>query len=192
MLHLALGGFSLLVGAAWALANAWALWLGRRTGRRHSTVPIVGAGFLAGGLFFIPATRSIAWVGFFLDPATWVLLAAIPKVAREAWSTAPWNLEQERLGKAGRMTALLRLYRGGAFTLVQRIARAADEPGIVGAGTLGRWRREGERVVLEGDEGARVVLAPSDGGGWRKAEGPPGLRKNPDLALDGVVFERRR
>lgn len=182
----------LFFGGIWAFANAWALGERRRTGRFRSTVPIVGAGFLAGGFFLIPATRPVAWVGFFLDPGTWDLLLALPKVFGEMWSTSRFNLLEEYGGQRERVTATLRLFRGGVFTLVQRIARGPEEPGVTGAGSLGRWRREGERLMLETTEGMTVVLAPSDGGGLRRVEGAPGLRKNPEFLLEGIVFELKR
>lgn len=191
-LEVPLGVFSLFVGGVWATVNAWAIRERRRTKRFRSTVPIVGAGFLAGGLFLLPATRPIAWVGFFLDPATWDLCWAVPKVFREAWSTSRFNLLEEHAGRKDRLTAHLRLYRGGVFTLIQRIERKKGEPGVGGAGTIGRWAREGDRLTLETEEGRRVVLATAGKGSLRRIEGEPGLRKNPEFTLQGVVLKRKK
>lgn len=190
-LEVPLGLFSLFVGGVWAAVNGWAIVERRRTKRFRSTVPVVGAGFLVGGLSLFPATRPIAWVGFFLDPGTWDLLWAVPRVCREAWSTSRFNLCEEYAGRDDRKTAHLRLYRGGAFILIQRIERKRDELGVRGAGTTGRWSRAGERLALESEEGLRVVLVPSGPGTLHLAEGGPGLRKNPEFSLEGMALKSR-
>lgn len=176
------------LGGLIALANLWTLHSSRRTGRFQSPVPLLGAALLGAGLFQLPATRPYCWAAAFLDYGTLALLPASPRIFQELWDTSRFNLVCEYRGEEGIRTARLRLFRRGVFTLRLRLRRPPGEPGLVDAGMIGAWRREGPRLLLQ--TGAESAVFYIEGGALRQSRGFPSWEASLERSLAGMEFAR--
>ena len=114
---IALGGFVVVMNWVMIIAT-------RRTGRFHSTVPLVGALLLGAGLALLPPTRHYAWAAILTDYGTLVLLYSLPRLVRETWETSERNLIAEYQGGRGIMTASISLYRSGICIIKHDLKRA--------------------------------------------------------------------
>lgn len=170
------------------IANGLTVLRRRRTGRFHSTVPLIGAGFLGAGLFLLPATRMFCWMALVLDFGTFELLIALPKIFSELWSTSGWNLMAEYQGSAGNKSVCLRLFRRSVFTMRLQIQRPPGECGLTQAGTIGTWRRDGMRLTLKADGGEAVfeVRGVPGGEALRQTTGFPAWAGSEDRDLNGI------
>lgn len=182
------------LGALIALANWWSLYRSTRTGRFHSPVPLVGAALLGAGLYLFPATRPYCWAALLLDYGTLALLAAVPRLAREFWSTSPFNLDREYLGEAGIRSACLRLFRGGAFTLRLTFRRLPGELGLLSQGTVGTWQREGARLTLRTEAESAVfdIVGEAPAQSLRQAAGFASWEGNAELSLAELALVQVR
>jgi hypothetical protein len=178
----------IVLGSLVCLANGWTALQRHRTGRFRSTVPLVGAALLGTGLFFVPVTHPFCWVALVLDYGTVELLLALPKVFGEFWGTSRFNLVAEYYGQAGGKTVRLRLFRRAVFTLRLRIQRPPGECGLMDAGTIGTWQRDGARLTLRADGGEAIfeVLGTAPAESLRQTVGFPAWANSPDRSLDGM------
>jgi hypothetical protein len=178
----------IVLGSLVCLANGWTAIQRRRAGRLRSTVPLLGAVLLGAGLFFVPVARPFCWLALVLDYGTVELLLALPKVFGEFWSTSRCNLVAEYCGQAGGKTVCLRLFRRAIFTLRLRVQRPPGECGLVDAGTIGTWQRDGARLTLraEGGEASFAVLGTAPAEFLRPTVGFPAWSNSPDRSLDGM------
>ena len=175
----------IVLGSLVSLANGWTALQRHRTGRFRSTVPLLGAALLGAGLFLLPATRPFCWTALLLDYGTIELLLALPKVCGELWRTSRCNLVSEYCGQAGAKTVRLCLFRRAVFTLRLHIQRPPGECGLVDAGTIGTWQREGARLTLRASDGEATFEALKTGPreSWRPKAGFPAWADNPDRSL---------
>jgi hypothetical protein len=158
------------------------------TGRYYSAVPIIGGVFLVVGMLLHPATRPYAWAAVILDYGTLVFLPALPGIIGELWGTSRFNLLEEYVGEQGTKAVSLRLYRKGVFVIELRIRRPPGEYGLVGMGDTGKWRREGDQLVLQ-SSGESAVFVPAAGrkpGVLCQASGFSRFEERPELSLAGV------
>jgi len=184
----------LVLGGLISLANWLALYQTHRTGRSHSTVPLLGAALLGAGMWLLPRTRPYAWIAVFLDRGTLVLFLALPRLADEVWSTSRFNLLKEYVGQRGIKTVYLRLFRKGVFTLKQRFQRPRGEGGIIQTSSKGKWRRDGNRLILElGSESAVFEALPSMGReALQQSAGFPRYESHDELSLGGMSLTVRQ
>lgn len=172
-------------GALFALLNAACFLATQITGRFHSCVPLIGAGCMGAGALLLPSLRYYAWVAVFLDAGTLLLLIASPRMARDVWETAWFNLVQEYVGQNGRTTISLRLYSTGAYVLRWDVHRPPGDFGLGGMGNVGTWQREDDAIVLS--YGAqRAILLPTQENGLMQSEGFSEFEAIPGLSLAGV------
>jgi len=119
------------------------------TKKFHSAVPIFGAILLGVGMLLIPTTRYWAWLAIPLDYGTLALIIASPRLFREPWNTRQYNLLHEYLGETENITARLRFFRRGIFTIRIHIKRQPGQTGLISAGTVGTWHLENEKLKLK-------------------------------------------
>ena len=180
-----LGGFIAIMNWASVIAT-------RRTGRFHSTVPLVGAVFLAAGLALLPATRNYAWAAILVDYGTLILLYSLPRLVREAWETSRYNLLAEYRGVRGIMTAQVSLYLGDICIIRHDMKRASGESGMASMSRVGTWSQNGQRLVLQvGDTSAQFeVVTEAEGEVLRQVSGFSGETR--ELSLADVDLRRQR
>jgi hypothetical protein len=178
------------LGCLLSFANWWSVYWSYRTKRFHSAVPFFGAAFLAAGMLMIPATRIYAWSALILDYGTLAFLLASPQLVREIWNTSRFNLLYEYLGQAGMKTVHLRLFRRDIFTIRLELHRPPGEPGLVGTGTIGTWKRDGKQLALSaGKETAAFdVIQNSTTETLRQSEGFLSWEKSNELSLASIDF----
>jgi hypothetical protein len=176
------------LGGLFALLNWWTIVQTWRTGRFCSPVPLIGPAFLIAGMLLIPGTRPYAWVAVIADYGTLAFLIAIPLIIKEVWSTSRYCLLEEYVGDRDGKTVYLRLFRKGVFTIKQHIRRPVGEHGVVQAGTIGEWEREGERLVLrlDGQSAEFETVAHSEPKALHQVVGFPSYERDRDLSLAGV------
>jgi hypothetical protein len=177
-------------GGLIALANWWSLYWTYHTKQFHSAVPLLGAVLLATGMLILPATRPYCWIALALDYGTLALLLASPRIVREAWGTCRFNLVSEYVGQTDVKTAYLRLSRRGIFTIRLKLQRRPGECGLVGAGTVGTWQREGKRVTLSTGRESAVfdVLCDAPKETLRQSVGFPSWESSRDHSLASIDF----
>jgi hypothetical protein len=147
------------LGGLVALLNWYTVYYTWRSGRFCSPIPLIGGFFLGGGMLLLPALRSCAWLALVLDYGTLAFLLAIPAMAREMWSTSRINLLEEYAAQVGKKSVQLRLFRKGVFTLKRQLRRQPGELGLMGASTIGAWKREGNRLQLSLYENSAIFAA---------------------------------
>lgn len=187
---------TLLQGGAWglmalggllALLNWLTVYQTWRSGRFCSTVPLVGALFLGGGMLLLPTTRPLAWLALILDYGTLVFLLALPRIVDELWKTSRFNLLEEYVGQQSNKTVRLLLFRKGVFTIEQQFHRPPGECGLIQVGTIGTWKREDGRLLLslDGDSAIFEALLGAEYEAVLQASGFRGYQ-NGELSLAGV------
>jgi len=85
------------VGGFVALMN-WLTLVPLRGGRHASTVPFIGAIFLALGAVLVPALRPYAWAAVLMDYGTLLFVVKFPGLAVELWSTSRFTVLAEYAG----------------------------------------------------------------------------------------------
>ena len=111
----------------------------------------------------LPGTRPFAWVALLVDYGTLAFLLALPRMADELWSTSRFNLLEEFAGRRDNRRVCLRLFRRGVFTLEYEIHRPPGEFGLTRAGTIGSWKREQSRLLLDRGGDSAVFDTVADG-----------------------------
>jgi hypothetical protein len=195
----AIGVVLVCLGGVVALLNWLSLVQTWSTGRFSSPIPLIGGAFLGGGMLLVPSTRPYAWAGVFADYGTLALLPDLPRIIDEVWSTSRYNLVEEYVGDRGIKTVYLRLFRKGVFTIEQPFRRQAGECGLLRAGTIGKWERKGDRLVLRLDDRLRQdgraaefePLATIEPAGVRQVLGFPDYESNGDLSLADIELRLR-
>jgi hypothetical protein len=143
-------------------------------------------------MWMLPVTRPYAWAGVFLDYGTLIVVLRLPRLANELWSTSRFNLLSEYVGHRGSMSACLRLFRKGRFTLVQRIDRPPGTLGFMGRSMPGTWQREGNRVILlHGAERAVLEVVQKEPKALQWTTGFPSTERNEELSLAGINLSLR-
>ena len=184
-MNLAIG--VLILGGVIALGNWFYLYMRRRIGHGYSSVPLIGGVLLVTGMWMLPVTRPYAWAGVFLDYGTLIVVLSLPRMANELWSTSRFNLLSEYVGHRGSMTACLRLFRKGHFTLVQRIDRPHGTQGLMQRSMPGTWQREGNRVTLwHGAEMAILEVVQKEPEALQWTTDFPSTERNEQLSLAGI------
>jgi len=177
-------------GGLISFANWWSIYWSYRTKRFHSAVPLFGAALLGVGMFVLPVTRPFCWMALILDYGTLALLLVSPRILREVWDTSRFNLVREYLGQAGTKTAKIRLFRRSVFTIRLEIHRPPGECGLVRAGMVGTWQREGTQLTLRSEAESAVFdlirNAPSET--LRQSVGFPSWEKYHDYSLANIEF----
>lgn len=171
-----LSGLFLLI----AINNAALAW--RRTVLKHektpSLIPFLGGILGYAGLRSAPieAMADYAWLALVLDVGSGpYLVFGLSVLLPELWRTSRFNLVREYVGQKGIKTVYLRLFRRGIFTIAQRFERRREETGLTACSTIGRWHRDGQRLVLEDDGGGDPAVfeivpdRPTET--WRQAAG---------------------
>ncbi len=180
----------ILIGGFVAFVNWFSFFQSYSTKRFHSTVPLIGAVLLGGGMFILPATRSYCWSALFLDYGTLALLLAFPNLFREFWSTRRFNLVSEYLGQAEKKTACLRLFKNGVFTIRLQLSRPPNECGLVNVGTTGKWQRDGNRIKLSTKEESASfeVIHDAPIESLRQSLGFVSWENKDEMSLAGIEF----
>jgi hypothetical protein len=181
------------LGGLVALGNWLSIYLTWRTGRFCSPVPLIGATFLGVGMLLLPSTRPYAWAAVLIDYGTLVALIALPFLVGEFWRTSRFNLLEEYVADHGIKTVHLRLFRKGVFTIEQCFSLQAGECGVISVGTIGKWRREHDRLVLRLDgQCAEFESLPGiEPEGLRQVVGFPNYESDNDLTLAGIELRLR-
>ncbi len=163
-----------------------------RTGRSHSTVPLVGAGCLGVGLLLLPETRHYAWVALLLDFGTLFLLMCIPRILLEEWKTSRFNLVAEYGGGRGNLTARIHLYRRGLFVIQHQLNRPPGELGTVGRSMIGTWSRDEQALTLEvGDNSALFNVESTDEAELLRQVTGFSHETESEMSLAGVELRRK-
>jgi hypothetical protein len=185
MAALGLGAFFVFINWACLIAH-WS------TGRNHSMVPLVGAGFVGVGALLLPALRPYAWAALFVDIGTLATIPFLPRALCEIWSTSRFNLLEEYVGSRDATTVHMRLFRKNIFTIWWDIRLLPGEIGLCGKGTIGNWERESDVVLVlrMGEECAMFRrLVDSSKKAWVMSRGFE--KEPPELSLAGLEFVLR-
>jgi hypothetical protein len=178
------------IGGLLCFANWWSVISSCITRRFHSAVPLVGAALLGVGMFMNSATRPYAWSALILDYGTLAFLFASPRLIHEVWSTSRFNLLCEYLGEADIKTVRLCFFRHGIFTIRLHLRRPPGECGLVSTGTIGTWKRDGERLTLRTASETAVfdLIQDSPAETFRQSTGFTSWENNHEQSLAGIDF----
>jgi hypothetical protein len=180
------------MGLFFVIINGLSLFQTWYTGKFTSSIPLFGAFFLGMGMLLHPMMRPYAWIAVLVDCGTLMFLFALPRIIKEAWRTSGFNLLEEYTGREGGRTVTLRLFRKGEFVMSQKIARQGRKLGVLWAGTIGTWQRDGGRLKLVGHYGEEAVfefLSGDEREALLQLSGFPSFENNPDWSLDGIYLE---
>jgi hypothetical protein len=127
-----------------------------------------------------------------LSKVSFFILVKLPGLASELWSTSRFNLLEVYAGQHGNRTVALQLYRRGILIIRQLYARAPGKYGVRMISTVGRWEREGKRLILRIGSNSAVFeqVEGADPKVWRQSTGFPGFEKSPESSLAGIDFKR--
>jgi hypothetical protein len=152
-----------------------------RTGRFHSCVPLIGAGFFCLGSLALPAMRPYAWLAFF-DIGTVLLIFAIPSLLADGWRNR-FGLLEVLIGEEPNQTIMVRLLRKGHCVVYQSAPRSGGE--FVQRSMVGTWSRSEGCLILRIGEKSAVFqnvaeVAPET---WRLSTGANLFDGNADFAV---------
>ena len=185
-----LGAVFITLGTLVSLLNWLYVIQSARTGRFISSIPLLGAAFLATGALLIPGLRWYAWLAIPLDWGTLALVLDMPQIIREEWQTCSWNLLEEYVGRRGDTVVRLRLFRRGHLLIHWAVQRPAGTYGLTGMVRVGTWGREAESLVLRLGE-CHATFQPLHQGvkkDWLQSTGDLGCESDPLFSLDAMEF----
>ncbi len=152
---------SIVLGSFICFCNWYTIYDSWRKKRFVSAVPAIGALFLGLGLAYFEKTRPYAIFSIVADYGTLIFLIAIPRLAKELWSTSKINLTKSLIGNNDIADYKLKLFKKEIFVLEVTFSppQIANEHGakIVSFGFQGNWQ-ESEGSILLTDYNADRTL----------------------------------
>jgi hypothetical protein len=149
-------------------------------------VPFFGAGFLAVGLYFIPATSSFWWVAILVDVGTLSFVVELPVIGRDFWRTSSFKLRHRFSAASETQKTALRFYAEGIAVMALKHAGEMEKSLTLD----GTWSEEGGVFRVEfGASGPLLMLEPN-GSEFRVRETNFSAWNDPWQGLDGVSFKK--
>lgn len=181
-----IAGVLMSLGTIFIILNWVMLFETWRTGRFHSCVAIIGAGFFCVGSLPLPATRPYAWLAF-LDVGTVLFVCGIPLIVADLWRNR-FGLLEVLIGEQANQSIMIRLLQKSRCVIYQFVRRPPSDRDILQRVMVGTWSRDEHRLIVRVGDKSTVFewVAEATPETWRLASGAELFDDNVDFAVSSL------